>query len=155
VRETNRTHALGVVLCVALGFLAIGYLVLQIPSARAGLWTFPGTYQITARFGDIGDWRPGAPVTMAGVRVGRVTNITLNLRLAKAVVTMSIRDRYEDIPDDSSIAINSVSLLGGRYLSLDPGGSSTYLHNGSRIRTTRSAVEFETVIQDLMKSFAG
>lgn len=61
-------------LCVALGFLAIGYLVLQIPSARAGLWTFPGAYQITARFGDIGDLRPGAPVTMAGVRVGRVTN---------------------------------------------------------------------------------
>jgi phospholipid/cholesterol/gamma-HCH transport system substrate-binding protein len=154
VRETKRTHALGVVLCVALGFLAIGYL-LQIPSTTAGLWTLPGTYQVTARFGDIGDLRPGAPVTMAGVRMGRVTNITLNLRLAKAVVSMSIGDRYEDIPDDSSIAINSVSLLGGRYLSLDPGGSSTYLHDGSRIRTTRSAVELETVIQNLLKSFAG
>jgi phospholipid/cholesterol/gamma-HCH transport system substrate-binding protein len=143
---------LGIGLFIGLGFIAIVYLTMQIPANVPYLPKDLDTYQVTARFDDVGDLRPGAPVTIDGVRVGRITNITLDRILLKAVVTLGIKNRYRDIPDDSSVSINSVSVLGGEYLSLDPGGSTSYLRNGSRLSNTRSAFHLETVIKNFLKA---
>jgi len=149
------SRKLGVGLFIGLGFIAIVYLTMQIPANDAYLPNEKNTYQVTARFDDVGDLRPGAPVTIDGVRIGRVTNIALDRILLKAVVSFGIENRYRDIPDDSNVSINSVSLLGGEYLSLDAGASNTYLRSGSRLSNTRSAFHLESVIKHFVKTLGG
>jgi phospholipid/cholesterol/gamma-HCH transport system substrate-binding protein len=91
---------------------------------------------------------------MGGVRIGSVTKITLDPSGSKAVVTMQINDRFNDIPVDSTAAIELAGLLGGEDVALDPGGSQTSLHEDGEIRHTKSGLLLETVIERLFAALA-
>jgi phospholipid/cholesterol/gamma-HCH transport system substrate-binding protein len=101
------------VLLVAAGFLA--YAVAH--SGRSA----SGGYPLTAQFDHIDGLSVGADVRLAGVRVGSVTNTAINPESYLAIVTLSVQDGLH-LPKDSSAEIDSDSLLGGKYVSLSPGG---------------------------------
>src|SRR6476620_5291583 len=107
----------------------------------SGLSTSMGKdgYYLTANFDTIGSLKVRAPITIAGVKVGQVTNIQLDNKTFKAIVTMQI-DRAHELPTDSSASIFTQGLLGANYISLSPGYEETNLKNGERIENTHPAM---------------
>jgi len=100
----SRTLNLGTGTFVLLGFAALFFLTTQTTS-RGLSFASPPHYDLTAKFDNIGDLKVGAPVSMAGVEVGRVARIDLDLREYKAVVLMRLNSRYNQIPTDSDASI--------------------------------------------------
>jgi phospholipid/cholesterol/gamma-HCH transport system substrate-binding protein len=91
---------------------------------------------------------------MAGVVVGRVASLGFDPQTFEAVVTMSIQDKYNGIPEDTSASIFTSGLLGEQYVGLEAGGSETVLKQGSVIRLTQSAVVLEKLIGQFLVSQA-
>lgn len=152
--RSNRTLEIGTGLFVLLGFAALFFLTTQLPASGLKLGGAKAGYHVTAEFDNIGDLKSGSPVSMAGVRVGEVDGIRYDTKTYKAVVNMRIDTQYKEIPDDSFASIQTQGLLGGKYIGLNPGGSDTYLKDGSRIDQTQSAIVLESLINKLFASFA-
>ena len=152
--QSNRSVEIGTGLFVLLGFTALGFLTTQLPGSGLQLAHAVATYSAVAKFDNIGGLKVGAPVTMSGVRVGTVTSISYDPTVYKAAVNMSIERKFDKIPDDSDAAIQTSGLLGANYVSLDPGGSETFLKAGSEVTFTQSALVLENLINKLFSSFA-
>lgn len=154
----NRALDIGTGLFVALGFAALAFLTTQLPGSSLRLGGGGAdSYHVTARFDNVADLKVGAPITMAGVRVGRVDSVGVDPKEFKAVVGLSIERGYNQIPDDSFIAIQTSGLLGAKYIGLQAGGAETYLKDGSQIPAeyTQSALVLENLINKLFSSIAG
>jgi phospholipid/cholesterol/gamma-HCH transport system substrate-binding protein len=125
------------VLIVALGFLA--YAVTHSGrSAGSG-------YSLQARFDHIDGLNIGGDVRIAGVKVGTVTDELIDPKTFTATVTMSVRDDIH-LPKDTAAEITSESLLGGKYISLSPGGDENNLKPGQMITITQSSVSLEQLL---------
>ncbi|HQU14936.1 MAG: outer membrane lipid asymmetry maintenance protein MlaD [Chromatiales bacterium 21-64-14] len=140
----TRTVEIAVGIFVAAGIGALFLLAMKV-SNLSSLTDHSG-YMVTAEFQNIGGLKVRAPVTVAGVRVGRVIKIDYNNKDYEAVVSMVIRSRYDRFPVDTSASIYTAGLLGEQYVSLEPGGANTYLKNGDRIKLTQSALILEQII---------
>jgi phospholipid/cholesterol/gamma-HCH transport system substrate-binding protein len=150
-----RTLEIGTGLFVLLGFAALGFLTTQLPGSGLQLSGGEASFHVTARFDNVGDLKVGAPVTMAGVRVGRVERVGIDPAEFKAVVMLAIDKHYAQIPDDSDASIQTAGLLGAKYIGLGAGGSGTYLAEGGQIQFTQSALVLENLVNKLFASFAG
>lgn len=139
---------LGTGLFVLLGIGALFFLATQTTNLNT-LQQGP-TYKVTASFNNVGGLKQGAPVALAGVTVGRVSNITLDPKTLEAVVTLQIMKRYDEIPTDSSASIQTRGLLGDQYIGITPGGSLKSLKNGDTIHFTQSAIVLENLISQFM-----
>ena len=106
------------VLLVAAGFL--GFAV-----AHSGRSVGTG-YNLIAKFDHIDGLAIGSDVRIAGVKVGTVADERIDPDTYLAVVDIKLRDDIR-VPKDTSAEITSESLLGGKYLSLTPGGDTTML----------------------------
>lgn len=137
---------------VALGIAAFFMLALQV-SDLTSIGNERG-YQVMARFENIGGLRVRAPVTMGGVRIGRVVGIDLDPQTYEAVVTLSIEPRFDQIPTDSSASILTSGLLGEQYIGLEPGGMDSHLTQGSTLRLTQSALVLEKLIGRMLTNAA-
>ena len=137
-------------LFVIAGVVALLFLSLKVSNLSTS--TVSNPYQVSADFDDIGSLKIRAPVTMAGVKIGRVKEINLDTDSFRAQVMMDISGEYKKIPIDSSASINTQGLLGEQYVSLEPGGQPNYLNSGDRIRLTQSAVVLENLIGQLLFS---
>lgn len=100
---------------------------------------------LTAKFDRIDGLAPGADVRIAGVKVGSVVDQRIDPQTFLAVLTMRI-DGSLRIPADSSAEIASEGLLGGRFVSIVPGGADRVLGNGGQITITQSAVSLESLL---------
>ena len=150
----NRSLEMGTGFFVLLGFAALGFLTTQLPGGKLGLAETSDGFKVTARFDNVGDLKSGAPVTMAGVKIGRVTAVGFDSTDYKAVVTLAIDPEFKKIPDDSWANIETSGLLGAKYVGLDAGGSETYLAEMSQIENTQSAVVLEKLVNKLFAAFA-
>jgi phospholipid/cholesterol/gamma-HCH transport system substrate-binding protein len=108
------------------------------------------SYQISAVFDNIGDLKIRAPVTVSGVKIGQVMEIKLDPNTYKAIVTLAIDQKANNIPVDSSASILTQGLLGANYISLTPGFEESFLKNGDRIETTHSALILENLIGQML-----
>lgn len=140
----NKTLEFVVGLFVVAGIAALATLALRISNLHA-LDQGP-SYDVKAYFNDIGGLKANAPVTMAGVRIGRVARIYFDKKRYQAVAVLRIQSKYDTIPVDTSAAILTQGLLGEQYVGLNPGGSPHYLKNGAKIRITQSAMVLEQII---------
>lgn len=148
--ETARTRELGTGLFIFLGFAALMFLATQTTDLEQ--YVQDTGYRVTARFSDVAGLKERAPVTLAGVNVGRVERIEFDNDQLDAIVTLRIENRYNQIPDDSDASINTAGLLGSKYIGIGPGGSETYFEEGSEVQITQSAIILEDVIGRLMFS---
>jgi phospholipid/cholesterol/gamma-HCH transport system substrate-binding protein len=139
---------------VLLGFAALGFLTTQLPSSGLKLGGAKSGYHVTAKFDNIGDLKPGSPVSMAGVRIGDVENIRFDAHDYKAAVTLRIDPQFNQIPDDSDASIQTQGLLGGKYVGISPGGSEMFLKDGSTIAFTQSAIVLESLVNKFFANFA-
>jgi phospholipid/cholesterol/gamma-HCH transport system substrate-binding protein len=103
------------------------------------------SYEVVARFQNIGGLKPRAPVKSAGVVVGRVADIRFDNQTYEAAVTLRLDKRYA-FPKDTSASIMTSGLLGEQYIGLEAGGDSLKLKNKDRILITQDAVVLENLI---------
>lgn len=139
---------------VLLGFAALAFLTTQTTNHGLHLAGTGSFYDVTAKFDNVGDLKVGAPVSMAGVNVGRVVRIDLDTREYKAVVLMQLDSKFNQIPSDSDASIYTQGLLGGKFIGLTAGGSDTYLKNHDHIDFTQSAIVLENLIGQLFANFS-
>jgi phospholipid/cholesterol/gamma-HCH transport system substrate-binding protein len=137
---------------MAAGLVALFFLAMQV-SNLASITTSDG-YDVTARFDNIGGLKVRSPVSMAGVRIGRVVGISYDQKSFEALVTMQIESAYDQIPEDTIAKIYTSGLLGEQYIGLDPGGSLENLKDGSEIMMTQSALVLEEIIGQFLFSKA-
>jgi phospholipid/cholesterol/gamma-HCH transport system substrate-binding protein len=100
---------------------------------------------LTAKFDSIAGLAPGADVRIAGVKVGSVVDQRIDPRTFLAVLTLRL-DGALRLPNDSSAEIASEGLLGGRFVSIVPGGADRILGQGGEITITQSAVSLESLL---------
>ena len=142
--QQTRTMELGTGLFALLGIAALFFLTTQ--TTGSDDFNVDDTFEVSARFDNIGSLKPRAPVSMSGVTIGRVTDIRFDTNSLEAVVTFVVDSRYDQIPDDSDASILTAGLLGSQYVGLTAGGSPLYLEDGSEILFTQSAIVLENII---------
>ena len=133
-------------------FLLIGVAAMIWLALKVGNWSPTTThdYEVTARFDNIGGLTMKAPVTLAGVTIGRVASIGIDADDYSARITLQIDQAHDNLPTDTSAAILTSGLLGAQYVGLDPGAEETYLKDGDRIEITQSAVVLEHLIGQIL-----
>ncbi|MEO1894640.1 MAG: outer membrane lipid asymmetry maintenance protein MlaD, partial [Methylococcales bacterium] len=93
-----------------------------------------------------------SPVSVSGVRIGRVTAIDFDNTSYESVVQMKIGAQYNTLPDDSSASIFTAGLLGEQYIGLQTGASEEYLTQNSELELTQSAIVLEEIIGQFLFS---
>lgn len=126
-----------IVICVAATFFFYSY-------DKADLATESG-YQISANFSSIGGLKEGDNVVISGVKIGQVDKVELNPETYLAEVTLHINNDIS-LPTDTAAAISSESLLGGLYLSLEPGADEEMLEDGDSIEYTQAPQNLEQLL---------
>ena len=129
-------------------FMVIGIgamLFLALKVANLAAFSASDSYQVNAKFDNIGGLKVRAPVKSAGVVVGRVGEIRFDNDSFEAVVGLNLDGRYK-FPKDTSAKILTSGLLGEQYIGLTAGGDSDNLKAGDTIRITQSAVVLENLI---------
>ncbi|HEB98995.1 MAG TPA: outer membrane lipid asymmetry maintenance protein MlaD [Thiotrichales bacterium] len=148
---TSRTVEIGVGIFVALGMAALFMLAMKV-SNLAAYRTGP-SYEVTARFEDVSGLKVRSPVTMAGVRIGRVKAIEFDDEALQAVVTLEIAQRHNRLPRDTSASIYTAGLLGEKYIGLEPGGEEESLRPGDQIRLTQDSMVLEKLLSQFIAKF--
>ena len=121
------------------------------------LWRFSdvgfgtGQYTVDANFRSAEGITVGTDVRLAGVKIGSVSNLSLDPQTFQAIARLSIKPEYQ-MPDDSAAIISSEGLLGGSFVEILPGGSYELMEDGSEFGETQGAVSF---ISLLMKFVTG
>jgi phospholipid/cholesterol/gamma-HCH transport system substrate-binding protein len=126
---------------VLLGIVAIVWFAIQ---AGAGV-AIGSSYQVNARFTNVGGLRPGNQVFIAGVPVGRVEKIDLNSQYA-AIVHMNVREDVR-LPTDTIASVKTSGLIGDKFIALAPGADSKNLAPGGMITDTESVMDLESLIR--------
>ena len=132
---------------VVFGFAALLFLALRVGNLSSS--NFADTYQLTAKFDNIGGLKVRGPVKSAGVVVGRVSEIRFDPDSYEAVVTLTIDGRYR-FPKDTFASILTAGLLGEQYIGVDAGGDERQLKSGDVVAKTQSAVVLEKLISQFM-----
>lgn len=137
-------------------FVLIGGAALLFLALKAGnllSLNFDETYQVSARFDNIGGLKARAAVKSAGVVVGRVESISFDDKTFQAKVVLNLH-KATLFPKDSSAKILTSGLLGEQYIGLEPGADEKNLASGDVIRQTQSAVVLENLIGQFINSKA-
>jgi phospholipid/cholesterol/gamma-HCH transport system substrate-binding protein len=124
--------------------VAAAFLVFAVTNSGRSTVSGPGQ-TLTARFDRIDGLAPGADVRIAGVKVGSVVDQRIDPQSFLAVLTFRINGNLR-LPADSSAEIASEGLLGGRFISIVPGGDERILADGGQITITQSAVSLESLL---------
>lgn len=138
---------------VALGIVSLLFLALKV--AGSNVSGSGDTYQLKAKFENIGGLKVRSAVKVGGVVVGRVESITLDLEDYTPIAVLAIDKSYDNFPDTSSLSILTSGLLGEQYLGLTPGfidETVEILADGDFIEDTKSALVLEELIGQFLFS---
>lgn len=133
-----------IVIIVAVTFLAFAY-------NRDGGEVDDG-YILQARFQNAEGIVTGSDIMLAGIKIGDVKTLTLDRESFFAIMQMSIKKDIK-LPKDSQAAIVSSGFLGGKFVSIVPGGDTEDFKDGDQIKFTQSSVNMESLIGKFMYSF--
>jgi phospholipid/cholesterol/gamma-HCH transport system substrate-binding protein len=143
-----RTIEISVGVFVLAGILALVVLVVKV--SGVSLQTDEGSYVIYAQFDDVAGLRKRAKVSMAGVTIGRVAEISVDPEYGVAIVELEIDNSIGGLPVDTGARILTEGLLGARYIGVIPGADSETLEEGDYIEDTQGALVLENLIGDLV-----
>ena len=136
---------------VAAGLAALLFLALKVGNLAS--FSTTQTYQVYAKFANIGGLKVRAPIKSAGVVVGRVSDIRFDNESYEAIVAMNLDASYL-FPRDTTAKILTSGLLGEQYIGLEAGGDGVMMKSGDRLRLTQSAVVLENLISQFLFSKA-
>src|ERR1019366_2312725 len=130
-----------VVVAVAVAFLAFAYY-------RTGTGSLSG-YELNAKLAKVDGLGVGTDVRLAGIKIGSVTDLTLDPKTYLATVHMSIRDDIK-IPADSSVLVTSAGFLGSQYLSITPGGDDKMMVAGAFFENAQGSIDVMGLVGRVM-----
>jgi phospholipid/cholesterol/gamma-HCH transport system substrate-binding protein len=136
-----------VVLAVATGFLFTA-------TTGSGMKATADSYNIRADFSDITGVNVGSDVRIGGVKIGTVQSVRLNHETYQAQISMAV-EKDITLSEDTTAAIVGESLLGGKFVSLSPGGAEATLKEGGVIEFTQSSVSLEQLLGKFVFSGGG
>ncbi len=131
---------------VALAAAALIFLGLQVSGLTAA--ERGETYTVYAEFNDAGSLRQRGRVSMSGVTVGRIRDVTLDPDSYRAIVAMEIDASVDRIAADSTAVIRTSGLLGEQYIDISLGGDLDSLADGDFFYDTQSAMNLEQLISN-------
>jgi phospholipid/cholesterol/gamma-HCH transport system substrate-binding protein len=143
-------HTTEVVVGAAVVAAAAGFILYAVQFADVG-GPQGDDYVLTASFRSVEGIAVGTDVRLGGVKVGTVTDLTLNPATFRADTTFTI-DGALQLPEDTAVVISSEGLLGGNFVELLPGGSPFNLEPGAEIEDTQSSV---SLVQLLLRFVTG
>ena len=129
-------------LFVLSGFLAFVYMSLQL--GEFSVFSMEKTYSVQAKFGNVSGLKRGAIIEMAGVNVGKVSNISLgedDLAQVELLINNGVK-----ITDDAIASIKTQGIIGDKYIKISQGGSEELLVDGAVITETESALDLEELV---------
>lgn len=148
--NTKSTEIL-VGLFMAIGLASLFMLAMKV--SNLNIYNNDEGYEIIANFDDISGLKVKSPVTMSGVRIGRVSDITFDSEIFEAVVKIRIESQYKALPKDSSASIYTAGLLGEKYIGLEAGGDEENLQQGDKLKLTQSSLVLEKLISRFVDAF--
>lgn len=135
---------------VLAGILAGVFLLVQVSGVSVS--RAPESYLLYARFDDVAGLRDRARVSIAGVSVGRVRGISVDLQYGDALVELEIDGTPGMLTTDTGAKILTDGILGARYIGLLPGADEEMLGDGDTIEQTQGALVLENLIGDFLTS---
>jgi phospholipid/cholesterol/gamma-HCH transport system substrate-binding protein len=174
---TTRITEIWVGIFVAGGLAALFMLAMKV--SNLSTYDDSAGYDVEARFEDASGLKVRSPVTMAGVTIGRVKDISFDDKSLQAVVTLRLEQKHSMLPEGTSASIYTAGLLGEKYVGLEPGSSSNhcedmaleaelegrdfnaadcvstpvYLKEGSSIQITQGSMVLEKLIGQFVSRF--
>ena len=134
-----------VVIAVALGFVVFLYQSTGLSVSNSK------HYELKADFRSADGIHVGTDVRLAGVEVGTVSDLSLNVETYRAEAELAIENAV-DIPEDSALTVSSEGLLGGNFIEIIPGASYEYMQPGDEFLDTQGSV---SLISLLLKFVSG
>ncbi len=127
---------------VLIGIVCVGYLTIRLGKMELIGGNY---YHLRAKFESVSGLKTGAQVEIAGVQVGQVDAINLDVDQMVAMVDLKIRKGIE-LTDDTIASVKTAGLIGDKYIKISPGGSDEVLKPGGMITETESAIDLEELI---------
>ena len=125
-----------------LGLVSISYLAVKLGDiALFG----DNSYPIRAQFISISGLKEGAPVELAGVKIGKVARIALHPEDYEAEVELAI-NRDVKLHEDVIASIRTQGIIGDKFIKITPGGADEFLQAGMTIEETESAISLEELV---------
>jgi len=143
-----RTLEISVGAFVLAGIVGLVFLAFRV--SGVGVGETSGNYVLKAKFDDVAGLRVRSKVSLAGVTIGRVAKIGVDSETAEAIVTMEVSGDVDNLSVDTGARIQTEGFLGGRYISLVPGGEDQLLADGDTITNTQGALVLENLIGDVI-----
>ena len=104
---------------------------------------------LNSNFFDIGDLTVGADVKTKGVKIGEVTEISLNSDSYMAIVKSSLNYDLK-IPLDSEFKIANNGFIGSPYIEVTMGINEQYYQNNDLTENNVDAVSLEEIINSFI-----
>ncbi len=124
----------GIVFIIAFAFLVYAILTSNFDKNFSS-----NNFVLYASFQSVDGITVGSDIVLAGVKVGVVSDIELDKKSFQAKATFSLFEDYK-LPEDTEAVINSDGLLGGKYITLNVGGSELALVDGDELLYTQSSL---------------
>lgn len=102
-------------------------------------------YEVKARFNSVEGLQEGGDVRIGGVKVGSVTGQSLDTENFQAIVTLTLKPQVK-LPTDSIASVTGDSLLGGKYIKIEPGSGKDMIPPGGEVKKTKDALVLEQVL---------
>jgi len=132
-------------------FLALTYLIIYGYISDRPSGDVDGSYALEAEFDSVAGISMGSPVLMAGLEIGKVAGVRLDVERNTAILQMSIQDEVE-IPYDSVAKILTQGVLGSKYIKISPGGAFEMLQDGEEFEYVQDSILFQELLQKVIVS---
>jgi phospholipid/cholesterol/gamma-HCH transport system substrate-binding protein len=140
MKKINTEFVVG--LFMLAGFLAFAYLSSQM--GEFSVFSLERNYQLEAQFDNVSGLKVGATIEIAGVAIGKVSEISLGKEgLAKVALMVN---QGVDISSDAIASIRTQGLIGDKYIKIIQGADEEMLADGGEIFDTESAIDFEELV---------
>lgn len=125
---------------VLVGITCLGYLTIRL--GKLEMFGARG-YVLFADFASVAGLKPGDPVEIAGVKVGRVEG--MSLADDKARLALRLNDGVK-LQEDVIASVRARGLIGDKFVLVSPGASDKIIPPGGRIRETDSPPDIPDLI---------
>jgi phospholipid/cholesterol/gamma-HCH transport system substrate-binding protein len=124
---------------IGAGVVAVALVLGTLAYYRTGAGGLSG-YEINAKLSKADGLATGTDVRLAGIKVGTVSDLTLDPKTYLVTVHMTIRNDVK-LPVDSSVLVTQAGFLGGQYLSITPGGDDKMMAAGSFFENAQGSID--------------
>lgn len=104
---------------------------------------------VNAYFQTVAGVSKGTDVKLGGVKVGRVLDIKLDVESLTPVLLIGLDKSYK-IPSDSSFAVKSEGIMGGKFVSVEVGPGQDSITEGQVFYNNQSSLDLESVVSQVV-----